>query len=221
MPYSASSPLPDRIHTSLFSSFTNFRSSPSSNPEETYLDCLILHSPLPTLAETHEAWSVFSSYVSHRIRSLGISNTTLSVLQSLYTNPGLTIKPLVVQNRFYPDTNWEVPLRKFCRERGVIFQSFWTFTGNPGLMNTEVVSGLAREIAKVGVKAEEAEVVALYALVLGLQGVTVLDGTTNTARMKADLEGLEVVGRWAESDGKETWEGSLAGFKHLIGETMS
>lgn len=218
MPYNPSSSLSERAHASLASSFKNLQTSLA--PEETYVDCLVLHSPLPTLAETHVAWGVFSSYVPHRIRSLGISNTTLSVLQSLYTNPTICIKPCVVQNRFYPDTNWEVTLRQFCREKDIIFQSFWTFTGNPGLMGSEVVSGLAREIEKVGVKSEEADVVALYALVIGLEGVTVLDGTTDAARMKSDLEGLEAVGKWAEGDGRETWEGYLAGFKKLVGETV-
>jgi diketogulonate reductase-like aldo/keto reductase len=216
MPYSASSPLEERIHTSLASSFNNLRTT--TNAEETYLDALVLHSPLPTIAETHLAWSVFSTYVPHRIRSLGISNTTLSVLQSLFTSTTLTIKPSVVQNRFYPDTDWEVHLRKFCREKGVVFQSFWTFTGNPGLMESEVVGGLAREIEKVGIRVEEADVVALYSLVVGLDGVTVLDGTTNSGRMKADLEGLEVVGRWAEGDGREGWDDYSERFRKLIGE---
>jgi diketogulonate reductase-like aldo/keto reductase len=220
MPYRAAAPLVECIHTSILSSFTNLRHFPDSSPEETYLDSIVLHSPLPTLAETHEAWSVFSSYVPHRIRSLGISNTTLSVLQSLYSNPSLSIKPCVVQNRLYPDTRWEIPLRKFCRENGIVFQSFWTFTGNPGLMRSDVVKCLAKEIANIGVVAEEADVVALYALVLGLEGVTVLDGTTNAGRMKGDLEGLDAVGRWAEGEGKERWEKSRAGFKQLIGDNL-
>lgn len=99
-----------------------------------------------------------------------------------------------------------------------MFQSFWTFTGNPGLMQSEVVNGLAREIEKVGVNAEDADVVALYALVVGLEGVSVLDGTTNVGRMKADLEALAKVGVWAEGDRKEVWKGYLDGFRKLIGE---
>lgn len=86
-------------------------------------------------------------------------------------------------------------------------------------MRSEVVKGLAGGIEKIGVKAEEADVLALYALVLGLEGVAVLDGTSNVSRMKGDLEGLEKVGRWAEGDGKEAWERSLDGFRMLIGET--
>jgi hypothetical protein len=85
-------------------------------------------------------------------------------------------------------------------------------------MESEVVGGLAREIEKVGIRVEEADVVALYSLVVGLDGVTVLDGTTNSGRMKADLEGLEVVGRWAEGDGREVWDDYSERFRKLIGE---
>lgn len=85
-------------------------------------------------------------------------------------------------------------------------------------MNSDIVIGLARAIEKTGVRKEEADAVALYALVLGLEGVTILDGTTNEVRMKADLQGLEAVGLWAENDGKETWGKYLVGFKKLIGE---
>ena len=85
-------------------------------------------------------------------------------------------------------------------------------------MRSDVVKDLAREIEEVDVSAEEADVVALYALVLGLGSVTVLDGTTNADRMRFDLHGLDVVGRWAENHGKEKWERHLARFKRLIGE---
>jgi len=78
------------------------------------------------------------------------------------------------------------------------------------------VSTLGKELAGLGVK--DPEVVALYALVLALEGVSVLDGTTKFERMKADLEGLGVVGRWAEGEGRETWQGCLQVFKETIGE---
>jgi diketogulonate reductase-like aldo/keto reductase len=212
MPYSTSQTLEERIHTSIASSFTNLQTS--TNPEDTYIDCLVLHSPLPSIGETQKAWEVFSSYVPHKIRALGISNTSYAILESLYNE--MPIKPVVVQNRFYADTNWEVPLRRFCRERGIVFQSFWTFTGNPRMMRTKPVIDLATELSILGVK--DAEVVSLYALVLGLGNVTVLDGTTKFERMKADLEGLEVASKWAGGEGKDRWVQCLNGFKQLIGE---
>jgi diketogulonate reductase-like aldo/keto reductase len=212
MPYSLSQSLEERIHTSIASSLKNFQTS--SNPEDNYLDCLVLHSPLPSIGETQKAWQIFSTYVPHKIRALGISNTSFAILQSLYND--MTIKPSVVQNRFYADTEWEVPLRKFCREKEIVFQSFWTFTGNPKLMLTSTISELAEDLSKLGVN--DPEVVALYALVIGLEGVTVLDGTTRQERMKADLVGLETVSKWAEGEGRERWQQQLNEFKQLIGE---
>jgi diketogulonate reductase-like aldo/keto reductase len=212
MPYSTSQSLEEMIHTSIASSFANLQTS--ANTEDTYLDCLVLHSPLPSIGETQKAWQVFSSYVPHKIRALGISNTSYGVLQHLYNE--MPVKPAVVQNRFYAETQWEVPLRRFCREKGIIFQSFWTFTGNPKLMRTRPVVGLAQELRRLGVK--DAEVVALYTLVLGLEGIAVLDGTTQSERMKADLEGLELASKWADGEGKERWLEYLNEFKQLIGE---
>lgn len=99
----------------------------------------------------------------------------------------------------------------------MVFQSFWTLTGNPALMATGIVKGLAGEVVKLGV--EDAKVVSLYALVLGLEGITVLDGTTREGRMRGDLKGLEKVGVWAEGEGRSIWDAYLESFKKLIGET--
>lgn len=123
----------------------------------------------------------------------------------------MDIKPSVVQNRFYADTRYEVQLRRFCREQGIVFQSFWTLTGNPGLLKSEPVKELAKA---VGVSVQ----VALYALVVGLERMTVLDGTTNEGRMVEDLEGLKRVGRWVEGEEREEWERILEDFKGLICE---
>lgn len=59
---------------------------------------------------------------------------------------------------------------------------------------------------------------AYYALVLGLEGVTILDGTTTEDHMKDDLEGIPRVASWAEGDGAATWASALAEFKQTIGE---
>jgi diketogulonate reductase-like aldo/keto reductase len=93
MPYDPSAPLEVQIRTSVASSLKNLRSEEDSD-ENSYLDCLLLHSPLPTMAETLQAWSVLETYVPTLIRALGISNVSLPVLQALYTHS--TIKPSVV-----------------------------------------------------------------------------------------------------------------------------
>jgi len=102
-------------------------------------------------------------------------------------------------------------IRKLCKECGIIYQSFWTLTGNPEMLGYEEI-GIVAE--KTGVSRE----VALYALVLGLGDITVLNGTTNTTRMKEDLEGVEKVGEWAEGVGREDWKACLEEFRKFVGD---
>jgi diketogulonate reductase-like aldo/keto reductase len=212
MPYDSRLSIPDQVHASVTSSLANLAASTGTDASRatTYLDCVLLHSPLPRREGTAIAWAALTSYVaSGKIRHLGIANVSLAVLEILVNQ--MEIKPSVVQNRFYPASEYDVPLRRFCREQGIVFQSFWTLTGNPGLLKSEVVKELAKE---VGVSVQ----VALYALVVGLEKVTVLDGTTNEERMVEDLEGLVKVGRWAEGEGREGWERILEDFRKLIGD---
>jgi diketogulonate reductase-like aldo/keto reductase len=212
MPYDPSLPIPEQVRTSVASSLHNFRpNAEGDNPDgEAYLDCLVLHSPFPTLAQTLEAWSALEEYVPHKIRSLGISNVGLATLRPLYAEA--KIKPAVVQNRFYPQTKFDVAVRKFCRENDIVYQSFWTLTANPKLLASEPVSSLAADAAVD-------TMVALYCLVLGLGNTVVLDGTTNGGRMKGDLQGLDNVRRWIDADtSRKKWDSILLRFKALIRE---
>lgn len=59
---------------------------------------------------------------------------------------------------------------------------------------------------------------ALYCLVLGLEGVSVLNGTKSEERMVRDLLTVEVVGELVEAEWKQEWEGWLADFRRAIGE---
>ncbi|KAI1388762.1 Aldo/keto reductase [Hypoxylon trugodes] len=208
LPYDPSAPLEEQVHSSIASSLENFRYSGSEDP---YIDSLVLHSPLRTLPDTIQIWKTLETYVPHKIRQLGISNTPLQVLDYLCKSPDIGVRPACVQNRFYPATGWEVDLRAYCRGAGIVFQSFWTLSGNPQLLGSMPVRKLATS-ANVELP------VALYALVLGLEGTVVLDGTTNEAHMKGDLEGIGIVNRYAESGGQPIWSDCLNEFKGIIGE---
>lgn len=205
MPYYALDPLETQIRTSVASSLHNLRPRDDSD-EGSYLDCLLLHSPLRTDELTLQAWKVLESYGSDRIRALGISNVTLPVLQAIYDTS--SIKPSVVQNRFYADTQYDVPLRAFCRHHNITYQSFWTLTGNRKLLTSDPVNRLA-EAAKVSTA------VALYALVMDL-GVVVLNGTTSKQHMKEDLAGIETTHEWAKANG-ERWDQLRELFQDLVG----
>ncbi|KAJ3517538.1 hypothetical protein NM208_g14691 [Fusarium decemcellulare] len=204
-PYDFDAPLADKVHQSVQSSLAYF----TIEGEEPYLDSVLLHSPLRTIQETLTAWQTLETYVPHKIRNIGISNTTLPILQAL--NEAVTIKPSVVQNRFYRDTAFETELRAYCREQGIVFQTFWTLSANPRL-------AASKPIKTVAEKAGVPQVPAYYALVLGLESVTVLDGTSTETHMKDDVKGIQKVASWAESDGASDWASALAEFKQAIGE---
>ena len=152
-----------------------------------------------------QAWHLLEAYVPNKIRALGISNVSLPILQAVYENAN--VKPAVVQNRFYASTKYDVPLRAFCREKGIVYESFWTLTGNPALLKSKPVGTLADA---AGVSKE----IALYSLVMGLD-IAVLNGTTSQARMKEDLEGVMRVTEWADGS-RDAWTATLNSFRGTV-----
>ncbi|KXJ96930.1 NADP-dependent oxidoreductase domain-containing protein [Microdochium bolleyi] len=236
-PYDPADPLEKQVRDSVEGSFANLFGGGGGaggvGTEAAYIDSLVLHSPMDTYTDTFAVWRVLETYVPHRIRHLGIANAPFEVIERLYheatttTGPGasgLSVPPSVVQNRFYAPTDYDSELRRWCRERGIVYQSFWTLTANNAdmrqrgkvnLVGSEPVRKLAAAVG--GGLSKEA---AYYSLVLGLEGITILDGTTSEAHMREDLDGIDAVGRFAESstEGKEVWGQCLAGFKASIGE---
>lgn len=83
-------------------------------------------------------------------------------------------------------------------------------------MGSKVVEEMSEAIAGKGLVDEKA--IALYSLVLGLEGTSILNGTTNEERMRGDLEGLQAVGDLIEGEWTEKWDEWLLDFKTLIGE---
>jgi len=198
-PYDFELPVEEQVKTSVATSLRNLGTS--------YLDAVLLHSPLPTVAETVKAWKVLQEFVeAGTIRHLGISNVSLKQLTALYSHPEVTTKPSIIQNRFYPATKWDRDVRRFCKERGMVWQSFWTLTGNPGLLRSEVVGRVAGGVLGDEMARREE---ALYLLVLALGrgweggGVCVLDGTTRVEGMRGDLE---AVGKLAEVEERDVLE---------------
>jgi diketogulonate reductase-like aldo/keto reductase len=217
MPYDSSLPVADQVHASVKSSLRNFSLSQGDNceiDETTYIDTLVLHSPLPTLSQTFEAWAAAESYVPHRIRNLGISNCDLKTLDALNSSPQIRVKPAVLQNRFYQDSRYDIELRSYCRLHEIVFQSFWTLTANPYFLGSPSTAAnlLARE---TGIT----PAAAVYCLVLGLGNTTVLDGTSNITHMKEDLASPSTVQKYLEEH-PENGSKILDIFKKSIGDTI-
>ncbi|SZF04864.1 unnamed protein product [Blumeria hordei] len=211
VPYNPSDHILKQIQDSIISSLQHF-SFPGFGTA--YIDSLVLHSPLSSRAEIYSAWRFLDYFVPFPIKSLGLSNMTVTQLQDLIIKTG--IRPCIIQNRFYRYTRWEVQLRNFCRNEGIIFQSFWTLTANYYLCRTKVVREIAQELYWLGVF--QPEIVALYALVLGLDGISIMNGTTNPFRMKADLDGLNLVSHLVMGEWKEKWVVWVSTFKTMISD---
>jgi diketogulonate reductase-like aldo/keto reductase len=182
-------------------------STPENPESSSYLDCVILHSPYKTIQETVSAWNLLESYVPDHIRCLGISNIDYHTLLALCESPLIKHKPVIVQNRFYPRTGFDSDIRRFCIENGIVFESFWTLTGNPQLLKSEPVAELAKES---GVSKE----IALYSLVMAMD-IAVLNGTTNEETMKEDLKAVESVRNWGFVYG-DKWLKVKEAFKVLV-----
>jgi diketogulonate reductase-like aldo/keto reductase len=134
-PYRAGASLSEQVAQSFTVSLQNLQTD--------YLDCLVLHSPMPSMAQTLVVWREFESLVeATAVRQLGISNCyRIEELSTLYAR--VRVKPAVVQNRFYAETGYDREIRAFCRERQIVYQSFWTLTANPDLLSHATITALA------------------------------------------------------------------------------
>lgn len=171
VPYDPRAPLPEQVKQSFAASLRNLQT--------TYLDALVLHSPMETFAQTLEVWRTMESLVEQGVvRQLGISNCyELSELQRI--DAAARVKPAVLQNRFYADTGYDREIRAFCRDRGILYQSFWTLSANPHLLTGKTILTLAQQYART-----PAQILFRY---LNQEGVVPLTGTKSAAHMREDL----------------------------------
>lgn len=150
------------------------------NLQTEYLDAVLLHSPARTVDTTVSLLHVLDEFKGQgKVRYLGISNIySLSMLKEVCSRvPKSTVQ--IVQNRFYPETRYDVDIRNYCKDHGIVYQSFWTLSGNPHIIGSDVVRRIA---GRLGISAE----CAFYRFCVQ-EGITVLDGTTSEEHMKDDL----------------------------------
>ena len=175
VPYDKSASLDVQVSQSFVTSQHNLQTD--------YVDCLILHSPLSNHALTLQAWRAMETiHQAGGARQLGISNCyDFSVMQALYADA--KVKPAIVQNRFYQDTNYETPLREWCVKQGVIFQSFWSLTANPHVLNSDVMHSLAERYHKTRSQ--------IFFRYLTQAQIVPLTGTSSEHHMQEDLSIFE------------------------------
>ena len=136
------------------------------------------------------------------------------MLQKLYK--AVDIKPSFVQNRFIPQTEYEVPQRRFCRARGISFQAIWVLKEKPALLESPLVAQVAASLGNATSK--EA---ALYLLVLGIGSyMNVVTGTEDKNHMEEAVGALSHFQSWvAESSNGTAWTEYVAQFRSLIRES--
>jgi diketogulonate reductase-like aldo/keto reductase len=145
-----------------------------------YVDGLILHSPLENMDRLMIVWQAMEQiYDREGTKQIGISNCyDLEMLKQLYE--AAIIKPAVLQNRFYQDTGYDNEIRKWCQEQKIIYQSFWTLTANPQILSCETVQKAAQTYQKTAAQ--------IFFRVLVDIGIVPLIGTCSDKHMKEDLE---------------------------------
>jgi diketogulonate reductase-like aldo/keto reductase len=172
IPYDRTKPIEEQVKESLNVSLKNLRTD--------YLDALVLHGPYPSMESTMKAWRTMESFVvKGLVRLIGVSNMyDFAEFQELYEKA--EVKPSILQNRFYAESNFDTEIRAFCKEKGILYQSFWTLTANREALATAEIRKLANE---KGLTPQTL----MYAFMMTL-GHTPLDGTTNLKHMQEDIE---------------------------------
>jgi diketogulonate reductase-like aldo/keto reductase len=171
IPYDPKAPLPLQVAQSVAISLKNLQTN--------YLDCVLLHSPMPTMTQTMAVWRALETLVDlGQVHQLGISNCyRLDDLKGLVEF--CRIKPAVIQNRFYAETNYDRGIRTFCDQHQIIYQSFWTLSANPQLLAHKTITALSSYHRRT-----PAQILFRY---LTQIGVVPLTGTKSETHMSEDL----------------------------------
>jgi diketogulonate reductase-like aldo/keto reductase len=176
LPYDADAPIEEQVRTSLAVSLKNLQTD--------YLDSLVMHGPRDTVEETMEVWRVMETFVDEgKVKRLGMSNCyDYKKFTTIYEMA--RIKPWVLQNRFYAQSNFDTDLRRFLKENGVWYQSFWTLTASRKALAKPEVQELAEE---KGLTPQTY----MFAFLMSLGLTSPLSGTTSRIHMAEDVAVME------------------------------
>jgi diketogulonate reductase-like aldo/keto reductase len=151
-----------------------------------YVDSYVLHGPASGHgwgAADAEVWEAMrKERDAGRARLLGVSNVSLRHLEQMVEAHGEA--PAFVQNRCYARLGWDREVRRFCRERGIVYQGFSLLTANVEVLEHPVIEGIAAEAG-----ASAAQIVFAFARAVGMLPLT---GTSDAGHMREDLESLRL-----------------------------
>ena len=104
------------------------------------------------------------------------------MLQQLFNDA--SIKPSIVQNRFYRESDYDKSLRTWAKEQGITYQSFWSLSANPHILHSKIVQTIAHKYHK--------SVEQIFYRYLIHEGIVPLNGTTSLKHMAEDLSIFEL-----------------------------
>jgi diketogulonate reductase-like aldo/keto reductase len=169
LPYDPAASLAGQVAQSMASSLEHLGTD--------YVDSFVLHGPASGYGWSGDDSEVWEAMVKERdagrARVLGVSNVSLEQLHEMAETPAF------VQNRCYARFGWDREVRRFCSERGIVYQGFSLLTANRGVVQSSLVAGIAARES-----ATPAQVVFRFASAVGMLPIT---GTSDAEHMRQDL----------------------------------
>jgi diketogulonate reductase-like aldo/keto reductase len=177
LPYDPAAKLSLQVAQSLASSLEHLGTD--------YVDSFVLHGPAGyewTDADADVWEAMVKERDAGRTRLLGVSNVSLLHLEQMAATHAEA--PAFVQNRCFARLGWDRAVRRFCRERKIIYQGFSLLTANPEALHHPRITQLAARA-----HATPAQIVFRFAQAVGMLPLT---GTSNAEHMKQDLASRNV-----------------------------
>jgi len=118
------------------------------------------------------------------VRLIGVSNVyDVRVLRLLAAEGGRRAD--IVQNRWYEGNGWDADVVEYCRSEGIHYESFWTLSGSPSLLQHPSIMSISQ---KISCTPEQA----VFRLAQEW-GITPLAGSKNEAHMKDGVDTEKIV----------------------------
>src|ERR1700735_2395297 len=137
LPYDPASRLSVQVAQSMASSLDHLGTD--------YVDSFVLHGPASGhswSAADAEVWAaMIKERDAGRARYLGVSNVSLRHLEQMVES-GVDA-PAFVQNRCYARLGWDRDVRRFCKEREIVYQGFSLLTANLEVLQHPLITGVA------------------------------------------------------------------------------
>lgn len=176
LPYDPASSLAAQVKQSLASSLQHL--------DTDHVDSFVLHGPASGSGWSNadaEVWEAMrTERDAGRTRLLGVSNVSVAHLQQMESTQ--VEMPSFVQNRCFARFGWDREVRKFCRQRNIVYQGFSLLTANQEVLQHPAFVELSKKL-----NATPAQVVFAFARSIGMLPLT---GTANPDHMQQDLGSL-------------------------------